>query len=218
MRRRDGGDLEPGRERLGRRLRADRDHGEPRTGRGERPGRRAGPTRDVAVRRAAGARSSGRAARSRRPARRAARPRRRRGVRGPGRKLVTQALLRVDRRDEVDVQSVRRSAAAVAGPTPRSGCADRRDARELVRAVHARDDDPVVARRIDRLVAERLDADERAAHRPRARAPRAGRARLPASARVTTIHVASAELAPSAAGSSPVRRSTQRPSSAATSP
>ena len=82
------------------------------------------------------------------------------------RQLGEQPLLRRDARDEVGA-AARARASASAVPRPIAAIRARRRgeaARELARAVRARDDDPVVAATGRRLVAERLDPDQRAAH------------------------------------------------------
>ena len=55
-----------------------------------------------------------------------------------------------------------RSASAVPGPIAATAGSAPAPARQQLRAVPARDDDPVVALHVDRLVAERLDLDQRA--------------------------------------------------------
>ena len=199
-------DLEPVLARLGRRLRADRDDRDARAGRRERARGRArrraarrrpsgagGPQLDRAVERdEVGAalvdeqrRAPSAAARSTRPG----------GSSASSPSCVETAGTRSARRP------CSRSASAVPGPIAAT-CAGvaGEPARELARAVRARDDDPVVRRRIDRLVAERLDRGSAGSARPRGRAPRAARrAARPASpARVTTILTAASadELAP----------------------
>src|SRR5207249_6850661 len=76
------------------------------------------------------------------------------------RQLLAQPFLCVRRGDEIDPQPVRTQ--RLGGRRP-----DRRDAvrgdaatRELVCAVAARDDEPVVRASVDRLLAQRLDTDQ----------------------------------------------------------
>src|SRR5207302_10983632 len=88
-------------------------------------------------------------------------------------------------------------------------------------AVRTRDDDPVVLRRVDRLVADRVDPDQRTPHNIVTERFEAGDelVGLTVGTGDDDLHRSrAASSRPSATGSSPVRRSSHEPSSAAISP
>ena len=219
-----GDDLEPGRPAPPARSPGrSRRPASPSAERGERP-RGRGRRQDVEVRggkllrpQLAGAVERRRRRRRARRAAACARPRRPRTAPGRPAAAARRAGPPASRRPARGRR--RRAPRPSPGRSPRRrGIVPRRAAQQLPRAVRARDDDPVVAGDVDRLVAERLDRDQRAVDDLVAEPlePRTRSCSWP-SGRVTTILIARAgsSSAASAAGSSPERRSIQVPSSAA---
>ena len=167
-------------------LRPDRDRRERRAGRGERPRRRRrGQDGEVDLRQGApaAARACGRAARSPRRARRraAAGPLRHpRTARARPASAAPRAAPPASTRAARAGRPARRARPPSPGRSQRAAAGSPGSAPELAPRRCARDDDPVVARDIDRLVAERLrTASSSCRRRPRARAPRAWRAAAP---------------------------------------